>query len=359
MAGAVTDRFENGGTKTVVGIKELVDSGLSYVPPSYVRPPAERPCLSEVCYTAELPIIDLAQLFGHGRLEVLRAIADACQNWGFFQVINHGVSTVAMARLWAAVRQFFSLPAEARMQYYAELLEQKEVSYFTSHLPAKEKYSEWKDSLYFRCDPKAPDALQQAPEFCRKPVLEYLKQTSTLATAIYQAILETLGLNSDYKADGAPEICSGLIMGVHYYPSCPDPSLTFGQSRHSDITLLTVVLQDEVGGLQVMNQGRWVAVKPVEDSFVINVGDPIQILSNGKYKSVEHRIVLNKEKPRISMACFFNPLPEARIAPLAKLLGEDNPPLYKECIYGDYSNNALSKGLDGKSPLGFVTHTCI
>lgn len=122
---------------------------------------------------------------------------------------------------------------------------------------------------------------------------------------------------------------------------------------------LTVVLQDEVGGLQVMNQGRWVAVKPVEDSFVINVGDPIQILSNGKYKSVEHRIVLNKEKPRISMACFFNPLPEARIAPLAKLLGEDNPPLYKECIYGDYSNNALSKGLDGKSPLGFVTHTCI
>lgn len=346
---------ERGGYGAVRGIKELVDEGLDCVPERYVRPPHHRPALHTVCDDAQLPIIDISALHltGDRRSQVLQAIDHACQHWGFFQVINHGVLKAAIEDLWAAAHRFFSLPAQKRMQYFAGLLAGKQVSYFTSHLPEKEEFSEWKDSLYFRCDPRAPDALDQSPSFCREPVLEYLRQISSVSQVIYEAILENLGLRTDtYSVNGVPQIFPGVIMAIHYYPPCPDPSLTFGQSAHSDITLLTMVLQDEVGGLEVLNEGRWMAVKPVPDSFVINIGDPVQILSNGKYKSVEHRVVLNKEKPRFSVPCFFNPPSEAWIAPL---VGEQNSALlYKGCVYGDYAQNALSKGLNGKYPLDFV-----
>eukprot|EP00249_Psilotum_nudum_P009129 c21726_g1_i1 orf=76-1179(+) len=337
----------------VQGIKELVDCGLCHVPEKYVRPPHERPCMSAVAHNEQVPVIDISGLFGEGRSKVVDEIGQACEKWGFFQVINHGVPRDVVDRIWAAAREFFGLPADQRMRYYGELLSGKEVSYFTSHLPEKEKFSEWKDSLYFRCHPAASEALELAPGFLREPVLDYLKQTWVLGGAIYGAILESLGLSSDCSVDGVPEI-SSVITAIHYYPTCPDPSLTFGQSRHSDITLITLLLQDDVGGLQVLQNDRWVAVNPVPDSFVINVGDPVQILSNAKYRSVEHRIVINKEKPRMSIPCFFNPSEAAMIGPLEKLLGKGSQPLYKEIVYGDYAKNAMSKGLSGKWPLDFA-----
>ncbi|PHT85740.1 1-aminocyclopropane-1-carboxylate oxidase -like protein [Capsicum annuum] len=91
----------------------------------------------------------------------------------------------------------------------------------------------------------------------------------------------------------------GLGVAGHYYPSCPQPELTMGTSKHSDGDFITVVLQDYVGGLQVLHQNQWVDVPPSPGALVVNIGDLLQLISNDKYISVEHRVLANKVGPRI------------------------------------------------------------
>ena len=112
------------------------------------------------------------------------------------------------------------------------------------------------------------------------------------------------------------ETKKSLLMGsvrtnLNYYPICPNPELTVGVGRHSDVSTLTILLQDLIGGLYVKgNQGEgdnWIHVPPVKGSLVINVGDALQILSNGRYRSVEHRVTANGTKNRISVPIFVIP----------------------------------------------------
>ncbi|MBA0752302.1 hypothetical protein Gogos_001147 [Gossypium gossypioides] len=143
---------------------------------------------------------------------------------------------------------------------------------------------------------------------------------------------------------------------LNYYPKCPNPELTVGVGRHSDVSTLTILLQDEIRGLFVRGNegGDWIHVPPIKGSLVINVGDALQIMSNGRYRSVEHRVVANGSKNRISDLIFVNPRPTDMIGPLPELVANGEIPIYKQVLYSDYVKHFFRKAHDGKKTVEFA-----
>ncbi|EHA8591893.1 putative Flavanone 3-dioxygenase 2 [Cocos nucifera] len=136
-------------------------------------------------------------------------------------------------------------------------------------------------------------------------------------------------------------------MAINYYPQCPEPELTYGLQAHTDPNALTILLQDQnVAGLQVLKDGKWIRVDPHPNAFVINIGDQLQALSNGRYKSVWHRAVVNSDNERISVASFLCPCNSAVISPAMKLTVEGSPAIYRSFTYDEYYKKFWSRNLD-------------
>ncbi|XP_028087847.1 codeine O-demethylase-like [Camellia sinensis] len=136
---------------------------------------------------------------------------------------------------------------------------------------------------------------------------------------------------------------------MSYYPPCPQPEKVMGLRPHSDATGITILLQvNGVEGFQIKKDGIWIPVSFLPDAFVVNVGDTLEILSNGLYNSIEHRVTVNSVKERMSIAMFFNPKFEAEIGPAASFLNPQNPPLFKRISTEKYYKKYFSRRLNGK-----------
>lgn len=159
---------------------------------------------------------------------------------------------------------------------------------------------------------------------------------------LMDAILESLGLvENDIREDQSKDLKNGLedgsqLMVVNCYPSCPEPDLTLGMPPHSDYGFLTLLLQDEVKGLQIQHEGKWVSVEPLPNSFVVNVGDHLEIFSNGRYKSVLHRVLVNSCKYRISIASLHSLPFTSIVRPSPKLINQENPSRYKDTDFDSF-----------------------
>ncbi|KAI3724111.1 hypothetical protein L2E82_35877 [Cichorium intybus] len=345
------------------GVKHLCDMGITKVPQKYVLPALERPnnSITSKPYDVtnlKLPVIDFAQLHGPKHEQVITSLAHACQNYGFFQVINHGISSDVTSKMIDVARRFFELPLKEREKYMSTDIHSL-VRYGTSFNQMKDGVFCWRDFLKLICTPDAHSHWPSCPDF-REIGVGYAIETKLLFQMLMEAILESLGFGAakthnktpktkqesgndnqgnreeDYE-DIKKDIEDGSqLMVVNCYPPCPEPELTFGMPPHSDYGFLTLLLQDEVEGLQILHKDRWVTIEPHPQSFVVNIGDHLEIFSNGRYKSVMHRVLANSRKSRISVASLHSLPFTTMIRPWPNLINEENPKRYKDTDFSDF-----------------------
>ncbi|XP_030448054.1 1-aminocyclopropane-1-carboxylate oxidase homolog 4-like [Syzygium oleosum] len=336
-----------------IGVKGLVDSGLTSLPPLFVHPPETLSGLRPARPRPDpIPTIDLSGC-GPGRRPsaVVEEVGRAARELGFFQVVNHGVPAEAMDRTIAAVRAFHEQPVEAKARIYRRQTETG-VSFFSNVDLFVSKAASWRDTLQIRLGPKLAD-VEEIPEVCRNEVIEWNQQVQRLGGLLMGLLSEGLGL-SPGKLQELTCLETRVMVG-HYYPYCPQPDLTVGLTSHADPGVITVLLQDQVGGLQVKRGDEWVDVTPVPGALVVNIGDILQILSNDEYKSVDHRVLANPSRePRVSIAVFCNPSDrENQFGPLPELVSSDKPAAFRQFTFSEYMTRFFTKELDGKSLINY------
>ncbi|CAK9159635.1 unnamed protein product [Ilex paraguariensis] len=327
------------------GVRHLCDSGITKVPRKYILPISDRPNSFKGDQNAEnlsinLPIIDFSQLQGPNRYQVLNSLAKACEEYGFFQLVNHGIANDAIVKMIDVGRRFFELPFDERAKFMTADM-YSPVRYGTSFNQNKDGVFCWRDFLKLSCNPVSEvlSFWPSSPVDLRLAAVNYSKETKGLYLMLMEAILESLGLVGATKeeSDSLKEFEDGSqLMVVNCYPSCPEPDLTLGMPPHSDYGLLTLLLQDEVRGLQIQHEEKWVTVEPIPNSFVVNVGDHLEIFSNGRYKSVLHRVLVNSSNSRISVASLHSLPVETIVKPSPKLINEANPRLYKDTDFATF-----------------------
>ncbi|RVX12424.1 1-aminocyclopropane-1-carboxylate oxidase-like 3 [Vitis vinifera] len=299
-----------------IGVKGLVDSGITTIPRIFIHPTETISDFksSNPSGSHSIPVISLSG----DRSSVVDQIRRASAEFGFFQIINHGISTDVLDRTVAAIRAFNEQPTEVKAQYYRRDIGTGVASRLTST--------------------------------CITP---RRRAGETRFRGVDGMMCEGLGLDAGRLKELT--CLEGRIMASHYYPYCPEPELTMGLTSHTDPGVLTVVLQNQVGGLQVKHDGAWLDLNPVPGALVINVGDMLQVMSNDEYKSVEHRVAGNPcREARVSIAVFFNPGDrDSLFGPLPELISAEKPAVYKSFTFNEFMTRFFTKELDGKSLINF------
>ncbi|KAL2481326.1 2-oxoglutarate (2OG) and Fe(II)-dependent oxygenase superfamily protein [Abeliophyllum distichum] len=351
------------------GVKHLYDNGIEHVPRKYILPASERPnVVNERSRDAtnhvnlKLPIIDFSELQGPNRSQVLTSLASACENYGFFQLVNHGIPHEIISNMVDVSKRFFELPFSEREKYMSADIGSP-VRYGTSYNQTNDGVFCWRDFLKLVCHP-LPDLLPHWPSSpldFRKLAVRYVKEVKFLFLMLVDAILESLGLmnkkkttEEDEDEDEIKEILKEFedgsqLMVMNCYPPCPQPDLTLGMPPHSDYGFLTLLLQDEVKGLQIQHKENWVTVEPIPGSFVVNVGDHLEIFSNGRYKSVLHRVLVNSMNYRISVASLHSLPFKSKVQPCPKLISETNPRRYMDTDFATFLDYIKSRDSTKKS----------
>ncbi|WCJ38369.1 2-oxoglutarate (2OG) and Fe(II)-dependent oxygenase superfamily protein [Euphorbia peplus] len=308
------------------------------VPKDCVFPPHLRPRNFTFCASDSTPVIDLG---GLDRAATVVQILKASQDFGFFQVVNHGVDEELIKNTTGVLKEFFNLSEEDKASVYSEdpsrscRLCNSILSYQGQNIRL------WRENLRSYCHPldKHIQEWPQKPLTYREVVGRYTQEVTKLGSMILEMICEGLGLENGYF-DG--ETCENTFFSANYYPKCPEPSLTYGATTRCDPGLITILLQDHVGGLQFLKDGEWIGIGPLPNSFVINIGYQLQIISNNILTSAEHRVVTNSKEDRISGAFFMSPSDESIIHPAKKFITSSNPPLFTSFGYKEFLLNFQS-----------------
>ena len=300
-----------------------------------------------------LPIIDIAPLYAsdeNGWHEVALQIDRACRDWGFFYIRNHPISAARIAQLKDRAETFFSLPADEKLAiditrsqhhrgYGAIATEQLDPS----------KPSDLKETfdMGFHMPADHPDVRAGKPLRGpnRHPAIEgwealfeqHYQDMHALSCTLLRAITVALGIERDFFDTRFVEPISVFRM-IHYPPrqTATSPEQQ-GAGAHTDYGCITLLYQDQAGGLQVQNvRGEWVDAPPIEGTFVVNIGDMMARWSNDRYKSTPHRVVSPLGVDRYSMPFFAEPNPDTLISCLPGCQGEGNPPKYPDTTCSTY-----------------------
>ncbi|TYJ26081.1 hypothetical protein E1A91_A07G095000v1 [Gossypium mustelinum] len=284
---------------------------------------------------AKFPVINMEKLNGEERAATMELIKDACENWGFFEVLNHGIPYDFMDKIETLTKEHYKKCMEQR---FKELVASKALE----GLQAEVTDMDWESTFYLRHLPESNMAeIPDLTDEYRKVMKEFALKLEKLAEELLDLFCENLGLEKGYLKK-AFYGAKGPTFGtkVSNYPPCPTPDKIKGLRAHTDAGGIILLFQDpQVGGLQLLKDGEWVNVPPLRHSIVINLGDQLEVITNGQYKSVEHRVIAQTDGARMSIASFYNPGSDAVIYPVPALLEkeeEEKKGLYPKFVFEDY-----------------------
>ena len=315
---------------------------------------------------SHVPIIDASDLVagGPGRREAAAQLGRACRESGFFYVVGHGVDEGLQVRLRELSQEFFAQDLETKMRLRMALGGRAWRGYFRVGDELTSGKPDQKEGLYFGAELPADHPLVQAgtplhgpnlfpsdPPGFRETVLDYMAALTRLGHRLMAGLALSLDLEESYFADrytGEPL----TLFRIFNYPPPRDPSL-WGVGEHTDYGLLTILLQDDAGGLEVRSRSGWVSAPPVPGSFVCNIGDMLDRMTKGLFRSTPHRVRNPALRDRLSFPFFFDPNFFARVQPIA-LPGIDAPDDQDERwdhanvhafegTYGEYLLNKVGK----------------
>ncbi|KAJ6435757.1 hypothetical protein OIU84_000888 [Salix udensis] len=276
-----------------------------------------------------MPVIDIGRLTSPSTSrEEIEKLHSALISCGCFMSINHGITGVFLDQVRSVTAQFFALPMEEKLKY-SRAADSTE-GYGNDMILSEDQILDWTDRLYHVVSPEDKRQLQlwpEKPEIFREILQEYTTKLKVIVEVVLKAMARSLNLE---------ENCFS------------------GQKPHADGSAITIVLQDkEVEGLQFLNDDQWFRV-PVQlpHALLINVGDHIEVMSNGVFKSPVHRVVTNSERERTSVAVFCTPDPDNDIEPVDGVVSETRPRLYKKME--DYQSKYLQYYQKGRRPIESV-----
>ncbi|KAK8546698.1 hypothetical protein V6N13_067893 [Hibiscus sabdariffa] len=299
---------------------------------------------------ANFPVINLGNLNGEERAATMDQIRDASENWGFFKVLNHGIP-----------HDFLDTVETLTKEHYKKCMEQRFKQLVASKalegLQAEVTDMDWESTFHLRHLPQSNIA--EVPDLSdeyRKVMKEFALKLEKLAEELLDLLCENLGLEKGYLKT-AFYGAKGPTFGtkVANYPPCPTPDKIKGLRAHTDAGGIVLLLQDpQVSGLQLLKDGEWVDVPPLRHSIVINLGDQLEVITNGKYKSVEHRVLAQIDGARMSIASFYNPGSDAVIYPAPTLLEKETEDgkkkVYPKFVFEDYMQLYAGMKFQAKEP---------
>ncbi|KAK9115749.1 hypothetical protein Sjap_014696 [Stephania japonica] len=306
--------------------KELASyKELNSVPDRYVRPELEFDvvCLDD---SLKIPIIDFSKLNDDQQFanDELMNFRNACEEWGFFQLINHGVSEDLIEKMKDDIKEFFKLPLEKK-NAYAQLPNSIE-GYGQLFVVSEDQKLDWADMLLCRTLPLDQRNMRywpaHPPSF-RETLDQYSTGMQRVSLVLFGLLAKNLGLEPEKVTDHFKN--GAQAMRINYYPPAPQAD---------------------------KEKWMWVPVEPIPGALTVNIGDIIEVMSNGAYKSIEHRVVINL-KECLSIAAFHSLTPDGIISPIPDLLKE-NDPNYITMSFKELNKRFLAQKLDGKSFLEYM-----
>ncbi|XP_008803519.1 1-aminocyclopropane-1-carboxylate oxidase-like [Phoenix dactylifera] len=297
------------------------------------------------------PVISMEKLKGEERGETMELLRDACENCGFFELLNHGISHELMDEVERLTKGHYRQCKEQRFKEFAsKALEEGKQSDAANNI-------DWESTFFLRHLPESN--MSEIPDMddqYRKAMKEFAAEIEKLAERLLDLLCENLGLEKGYLKKA---FCGskGPTFGtkISSYPPCPRPELIKGLRAHTDAGGIILLFQDDrVSGLQLLKDGQWLDVPPLRHSIVVNLGDQLEVITNGKYKSVMHRVLARTDGNRMSIASFYNPGSDAVIFPAPSLLGKEaekkKSEVYPKFVFEDYMKLYVRHKFQAKEP---------
>ncbi|KAK2442248.1 flavonol synthase/flavanone 3-hydroxylase [Trifolium repens] len=323
-------------------VQTLAFNHLKELPPQFIRSDNERPENTKALEGVNVPIISLSQ--PHNLL--VKKITEAASEWGFFVITDHDISPKLIQSLQDVGNEFFSLPQKEKESYANDPSSGKFEGYGTKMTKNLEEKVEWLDYYFHLMSPLSKvdyEMWPKSPPSYREVVQEYNKKILSVTNNILELLSEGLELESKTLKSclGGEEI--ELEMKINMYPPCPQPELALGVEAHTDMSALTLLVSNDVPGLQVWKDNNWVEVNYLQNALFVHIGDQLEVLSNGRYKSVLHRSLVNKERKRMSWAVFVAPPHDVVVGPLPQLVNDQNPAKFSTKTYAEYRYRKFNK----------------
>ncbi|KAL5736038.1 hypothetical protein ACOSQ2_030826 [Xanthoceras sorbifolium] len=287
----------------------------------------------------ELPVIDLDRLSfwnlddnenDHSRNfqeldKCIKEMAEAASEWGFFQVVNHGISREVGDNMRYEQMQMFHQPFRKKCEENYMNLPADSYRWGNPTATCLRQFS-WSEAFHI----PLTDISRSEHEcnISRSTIGLFAKKAASLARRLAECLAQNLEVKSSYFQENC--LTSSSYLRMNRYPPCPSSLEVHGLMPHTDSDFLTILYPDQVGGLQLMREGKWINVKPNPQVLIVNIGDLFQALSNGVYKSIEHRVVAHPEVERFSVAYFYCPSPEAVIESCSQ------PAVYRKFSFREY-----------------------